>query len=53
MWLQASKSVLCSQLSGEVLWVAFASVGDGPMECNVVPRLVEDPLLCCAESPFI
>ena len=52
MWLQASESVLCSQLSGEAPWVAFAPVGEGPIECDVVPKLAEDPFgllapLCC------
>ena len=51
MWLQASESVLCSRLSGEAPWVAFAPVGEGPIECDV-PKLAEDPVgllapLCC------
>jgi len=35
-------------LSGEAPWVAFAPVDGGPMECEVVPHLAEDPvaLLC-------
>jgi hypothetical protein len=54
VWLQASESVLCSLLSGEVPWVAFAPVADGPMECDV-PHLSEDPVgllvpLCCKVS---
>jgi hypothetical protein len=42
VWLQASESVLSSGLSGEVLWVAFAPVGEVPIECDVVPKLAED-----------
>jgi len=46
--LQASESALCSWLSGEAPWVAFAPVDDGPMEGDVVLHVVEDPiaLLC-------
>jgi hypothetical protein len=52
VWLQASESVLCSRLTREAPWVAFAPVGEGPMECDVVPKLAEDPFgllapLCC------
>ena len=56
MLLQASESVLCSWLSGEALWVAVAPIDDGPMESDVLPLVVEDPvgLLCsvmsCASS---
>jgi len=48
VWLQANESFLCSRLSGEAPWIALAPVGDGPMECDVVPSLAEDPvaLLC-------
>ena len=42
--LQACESVLCSRLSGEAAWVALAPVGDGPMECDDVPHLAEDPV---------
>ena len=47
VWLQESESVLCSRLSGEALWVAFAPVDNGPMKIDV-PHLAEDPvaLLC-------
>jgi hypothetical protein len=44
VWLHASESVLCSRLSGEAPWVAFASAGDGPVECDV-PHLAEDPVV--------
>ena len=40
MLLQASESALCSWLSGEAPWVAFAPIDDGPMESDVV----EDPV---------
>ena len=56
MLLQASESALCSWLSGEAPWVAVAPIDDGPMESDVVPHVVEDPvaLLCsvmsCASS---
>ena len=48
MLLQASESALCSWLSREAPWVAFASIDDGLMESDVVPHVVEDPivLLC-------
>jgi hypothetical protein len=35
-------------LSGEAPWVAFAPVGDGPVECDVVPHLAEDPVVVMA-----
>ena len=56
MLLQASESALCSWLSGEAPWVAVAPIDDGPMESDVAPHVVEDPvaLLCsvmsCASS---
>jgi len=51
VWLQASESILCSRLSGEAPWVAFAPVGDGLMECDVVLHLAEDPIaLYCLVS---
>ena len=58
MLLQASESALCSWLSREAPCFAFASIDDGPMESDVVPHVVEDPivLLCsvmsCASSGF-
>jgi len=50
VWLQASESVLCSRLSGEVPWVAFTPVGDGPVECDVAQHLAEDPVVVLAPS---
>ena len=48
MLLQASESALCSWLYGEAPWVAVAPIDDGPMESDVEPHVVEDPvaLLC-------
>ena len=48
MELWASETVLGSRLSGEAPWVALTSVGDGPVECIVVPHLEEDPLVVLA-----
>ena len=50
--LQASESALCSWLSGEAPWIAVAPIDDGPMEGDVVPHVVEDPvaLLCSVMS---
>jgi hypothetical protein len=35
-------------LFGEALWVAFVPVGDGLVECDVVPHLAEDPTVVLA-----
>ena len=35
-------------LSGEAPWVACTPVGDGPVECAVVPHLAEDPVVVLA-----
>ena len=55
MLLQANESALCSWWSGEAPWVAVAPIDDGPLESDVVPHVVGDPvaLLCsvmCASS---
>ena len=48
VWLQASESVLCSCVPGEAPWVAFAPVGDGPVECDVLTHLAEGPIVVWA-----
>ena len=42
VWLRTSESALCNRLPGESPCVAFASVADGPVECDV-PQLAKDP----------
>ena len=44
MLLQASESALCSSLSRVAPWIAVAPIDDGPMESDVVPHVLEDPV---------
>ena len=47
VWLQASESVLCSRLTREARGLLLL-VGVGQVECDVVPHLVEDPIVVLA-----